>query len=253
VGRNSSDRIRPGMGTGEVAKAIPAHPREAGLAFKLGTKVTGVGLFRQNHPPPRGGHRSNHVPAGGTGKSSKGGSCNVGPIGRRSPNTEARLERKPAVAHSGKPRAASDDPHFAAQREGRLMRSADVVAGTMLAHKRGRGFEGVEVAEIFSRSPPGAGHVNLPGDRHSPSVVYTTPELSSVGKGPRGGAEAGRPWPTSQAKYFPFTANGRFQGQPKPLTDVKDSRRCEGTDGSLGAHIVGRGKPGEMITRKPLF
>jgi dihydrolipoamide dehydrogenase len=110
----------------------------------------------------------------------------------------------------------------------------DVIAGPMLAHKAED--EGIAVAEIIAGQ---AGHVNYGA---IPSVVYTNPEVASVGKTEDELKAEGIDYKVGK---FPFTANGRAkamlatQGFVKILADVE-------TDRVLGAHIVGR-NAGEMI------
>ena len=96
----------------------------------------------------------------------------------------------------------------------------------MLAHKAED--EGAAVAEILAGQ---AGHVNYDV---IPNVVYTYPEIASVGKSEEELKEAGTPYKTGK---FPFTANGRAkanlttEGFVKILADA-------GTDRVLGVHIV---------------
>jgi dihydrolipoamide dehydrogenase len=103
----------------------------------------------------------------------------------------------------------------------------DVIAGPMLAHKAED--EGVAVAEIIGT---GHGHVNY---ETVPSVIYTWPELASVGYTEEQLKEKGIEY---KAGAFPFAANGRAKalgttdGQVKILADAK-------TDRVLGVHIVG--------------
>jgi dihydrolipoamide dehydrogenase len=110
----------------------------------------------------------------------------------------------------------------------------DVVAGPMLAHKAED--EGVAVAEIIAGQ---AGHVNY---EVIPSVVYTSPEIASVGKTEEELKKAGIDYKIGK---FPFTANGRARamlhtdGFVKILADKVSDR-------VLGVHIVGFGA-GEMI------
>src|SRR6202011_4779703 len=125
------------------------------------------------------------------------------------------------------------DPHFATSRKG-VYAIGDGVAGPMLAHKAED--EGVAVAEILAGQ---AGHVNYDV---IPGVVYTTPEVSSVGKTEEELKQAGVAYTSGK---FPFTANGRSkvnqttEGFVKVLADAKSDR-------VLGVHIVGR-EAGEMI------
>jgi dihydrolipoamide dehydrogenase len=110
----------------------------------------------------------------------------------------------------------------------------DVVRGAMLAHKAED--EGIAVAEILAGQ---AGHVNYDA---IPGVVYTSPEVASVGKTEEELKAAGVAYNVGK---FPFTANGRAKsnqqtdGFVKFLADAK-------TDRVLGAHIVGM-EAGEMI------
>ena len=103
----------------------------------------------------------------------------------------------------------------------------DVIAGPMLAHKAEE--EGVAVAEILAGQ---AGHVNYDV---IPSVIYTAPEVASVGKTEEQLKEEGVHYKVGK---FPFTANGRAKvnrttdGFVKILAD-------EATDRVLGVHIIG--------------
>ena len=103
----------------------------------------------------------------------------------------------------------------------------DVIAGPMLAHKAED--EGMAVAEIIAGQ---AGHVNYDA---IPSVVYTAPEVASVGKTEEELKDAGIEYKIGK---FPFTANGRAkvnrttEGFVKVLADAE-------TDRVLGVHIIG--------------
>ena len=118
------------------------------------------------------------------------------------------------------------DAHFATNVPG-IYAIGDVIAGPMLAHKAED--EGVAVAEIIAGQ---AGHVNYDV---IPNVVYTFPEIASVGKTEEELKAAGIAY---KAGKFPFTANGRAKanqqtdGFVKILADAK-------TDRVLGVHIVG--------------
>ena len=110
----------------------------------------------------------------------------------------------------------------------------DVIDGPMLAHKAEE--EGIAVAEIIAGQ---SGHVNYD---IIPGVIYTTPEVASVGK-------TEEQLKNSNISYkvgkFPFMANSRAktideaEGFVKILADSK-------TDKVLGVHIIGS-HAGEMI------
>jgi len=125
------------------------------------------------------------------------------------------------------------DGHFKTNVEG-IYAIGDVVKGPMLAHKAED--EGVALAEILAGQH---GHVNYDV---IPSVVYTQPEVASVGKTEEELKAAGVAYKVGK---FPFTANGRAramlatEGFAKILSDKE-------TDRVLGGHIVGFGA-GEMI------
>jgi dihydrolipoamide dehydrogenase len=97
----------------------------------------------------------------------------------------------------------------------------------MLAHKAED--EGVAVAEILAGKP---GHVNY---ETIPSVIYTWPEMASVGITEEQAKERGLDYRVGK---FPFLANGRAkamdetEGQVKIIADAK-------TDRVLGVHIFG--------------
>jgi dihydrolipoamide dehydrogenase len=217
------DRILPGM-DGEVAKQFQRILERQGFKFKLGAKVTGVDtsgktLIAQIEPA-----------AGGAAEKLEADVVLVS-IGRV-PYTEGLGLKEAGVALDNRGRVQID-AHFATTVKG-VYAIGDVVAGPMLAHKAED--EGVAVAEILAGQ---AGHVNYDV---IPGVVYTTPEVSAVGKTEEELKQAGVAYTVGK---FPFTANGRSkvnqttEGFVKVLADAK-------TDRVLGVHIVGR-EAGEMI------
>jgi dihydrolipoamide dehydrogenase len=217
------DRILPGM-DGEVAKQFQRILEKQGFAFKLGAKVTGVdtsGKTLSARIEPA---------AGGTAETLEADVVLVA-IGRV-PYTEGLGLKEAGVALDNRGQVQID-AHFATSVKG-VYAIGDVVAGPMLAHKAED--EGVAVAEILSGQ---AGHVNYDV---IPGVVYTTPEVSAVGKTEEEVKQAGVAYTVGK---FPFTANGRSKvnqttdGFVKILADAK-------TDRVLGVHIVGR-EAGEMI------
>ena len=117
------------------------------------------------------------------------------------------------------------DRHFASSVPG-IYAIGDVIAGPMLAHKAED--EGVAVAEILAGQ---AGHVNYDV---IPNVVYTYPEIASVGKSEEELKEGGIAY---RAGKFPFTANPRARVNLTPEGFVKILADA-GTDRVLGVHIV---------------
>ena len=143
----------------------------------------------------------------------------------RVPYTDGLGLDEVGVKHDNRGRVVVD-AHFATNVPG-IYAIGDVIAGPMLAHKAED--EGVAVAEILAGQ---AGHVNYDV---IPNVVYTYPEVASVGKTEEELKEAGVAYNVGK---FPFTANGRAKanqqtdGFVKILADAK-------TDRVLGVHIVG--------------
>jgi dihydrolipoamide dehydrogenase len=110
----------------------------------------------------------------------------------------------------------------------------DVVRGPMLAHKAED--EGIAVAEILAGQH---GHVNYDV---IPGIVYTMPEIASIGKTEDDLKAAGIVYKIGK---FPFTANGRARAMRSTDGFVKVIADAA-TDRVLGAHIIGFGA-GELI------
>ena len=217
------DRILPGM-DGEVAKQFQRMLEKQGFAFKLSTKVTAIDTSGNTLV-------AKVEPAAGGATEAVEADVVLVCIGRV-PYTEGLGLKEAGVALDNHGRVEID-PHFATSLKG-VYAIGDVVAGPMLAHKAED--EGVALAEILAGQ---AGHVNYDV---IPGVVYTTPEVSAVGKTEEELKQAGVAYTSGK---FPFTANGRSKvnqttdGFVKVLADAK-------TDRVLGVHIVGR-EAGEMI------
>jgi dihydrolipoamide dehydrogenase len=217
------DRILPGM-DGEIAKQFQRILEKQGFAFKLGAKVTGVDTSGKTLA-------AKVEPAAGGAAETLEADVVLVCIGRV-PYTEGLGLKEAGVALDNRGRVQID-AHFSTSVKG-VYAIGDVVAGPMLAHKAED--EGVACAEIIAGQ---AGHVNYDV---IPGVVYTTPEVSSVGKTEEELKQAGVAYTTGK---FPFTANGRSKvnqttdGFVKILADAK-------TDRVLGVHIIGR-EAGEMI------
>jgi len=217
------DRILPGM-DGETVKQFQRILEKQGFAFKLGAKVTAIDTSAAKLSVKV------EAAAGGNPETLEADVVLVA-IGRV-PYTEGLGLKEAGVALDERGRVVIDD-HFATSLKG-VYAIGDVVKGPMLAHKAED--EGVAVAEILAGK---AGHVNY---EVIPGVVYTTPEVSSVGRTEEDLKQAGIAYTVGK---FPFTANGRSKvnqttdGFVKILADAK-------TDRVLGVHIVGR-EAGEMI------
>jgi dihydrolipoyl dehydrogenase len=205
------DRILFGMDAEIAAEARKLFEKQ-GLEFRLGSKVTGVRV--------------------------RNGQCVVECEGAeplmcdrvlvavgRSPNTDGLgLESVGIELH--KKGYIPVNEHFLTSAEG-IYAIGDVIAGPMLAHKAEE--EGVACVEYLTT---GYGHVNYDAIA---GVVYTHPEIASVGKSEEQLKEAGIQYLKGA---FPFRGNGRartlgqVEGMIKVLADAK-------TDRILGVHILG--------------
>lgn len=218
------DRILPGM-DGEVAKQFQRMLEKQGFAFELGRKVTAV-------TPVEGGATTvTFEPAAGGAAATLEADVVLVAVGRK-PYTDGLGLDELGVARDARGRVVTD-AHYRSSVAG-IYAIGDVIAGPMLAHKAED--EGVALAEILAGQ---AGHVNYDV---IPGVVYTMPEVASVGRTEEDLKAAGIEYRVGK---FPFTANGRAKanlstdGFVKLLADAA-------TDRVLGAHIVGAGA-GEMI------
>ena len=218
------DRILPGM-DGEVAKQFQRILEKQGFKFQLSHKVASVDTSGATL-------KVSVEPSKGDGKAEILEADVVLVATGRVPYT-AELGFKEAGIDLDERGRVKTDKHFATTLKD-VYAIGDVVVGPMLAHKAED--EGVACAEIIAGQ---AGHVNYDV---IPGVVYTTPEVASLGKTEEELKEAGIAY---NAGKFPFTANGRSKvnqttdGFVKILADAK-------TDRVLGVHIIGR-EAGEMI------
>jgi dihydrolipoamide dehydrogenase len=217
------DGVLPGM-DGEVRKQAQRLFEKQGMTFKLSSKVTAVDssgkTLKATVEPAKGGAAEiieADVVLVSTG---------------RVPYTEGLGLKEAGVKMDERGRVAVDH-HYATNVPG-IYAIGDVIVGPMLAHKAED--EGVAIAEILAGQ---AGHVNYDV---IPAVVYTMPEIASVGKSEEDLKAANVAY---NAGKFPFTANGRAKanqqtdGFVKILADAK-------TDRVLGVHIVGS-DAGNMI------
>jgi dihydrolipoamide dehydrogenase len=210
------DRITPGM-DGEVAKAFQRILEKQGIVFKLGTKVLGVETDGT-------GCTVKLEPA--KGRAQEALDCDVVLVAvGRVPNTKGLGLAELGVAIDNRGRV-SVDAHYATSVPG-IYAIGDVIEGPMLAHKAED--EGIAVAEIIGGQ---AGHVNY---GVIPSVIYTAPEVASVGKTEEELKEAGIAYTVGK---FPFTANGRAKVNRTTEGFVKILAEAA-TDRVLGVHILG--------------
>ena len=205
------NRILPGMDD-ELAKASLKILKSQGLQFQLGARVTGVTLNRKTCDVHIEGHenlRCDRV---------------LVAVGRR-PNT-ADLGLEAVGIETDKRGFIPIDETYQTSVPG-IYAVGDVVGGAMLAHKAEE--EGIACVE---RIVTGYGHVNYDA---IPAIVYTSPEIASVGATEEELRESGIDY---RKGSFPFAANGRAraightEGMVKILADKK-------TDRILGAHILG--------------
>jgi dihydrolipoamide dehydrogenase len=217
------DRILPGM-DGDIARSFQRILEKQGLVFKLGSKVVavtklGVSLNVTVEPA-----------AGGAAETLAADAVLVA-VGR-TPYTKGLGLEAAGIATDAKGRISVNE-HYETAVPG-VYAIGDVIDGPMLAHKAED--EGMAVAEIIAGQ---AGHVNYDV---IPNVIYTAPEVASVGKTEEELKAEGIAYNSGK---FPFTANGRAKvnkttdGFVKVLADAA-------TDRILGVHIIGA-HAGEMI------
>jgi dihydrolipoamide dehydrogenase len=216
------DRILPGM-DGEVGKQMQRLLEKQGFKFHLSHKVAAVEKTEKSV-------KATIEPAAGGAAQTLEAEVVLVAIGRRPYTQGLGLEALGVATERGQ---VLIDSHFATNVPS-VYAIGDVVRGPMLAHKAED--EGMALAEILAGQ---AGHVNTDV---IPGVVYTSPEVASVGKTEEELKAAGIGYAVGK---FPFTANGRARamrhtdGFVKVLADAASDR-------VLGVHIVGFGA-GEMI------
>ncbi len=222
------DRITPGL-DGEVGKHFQRVLTKQGMTFRLGMKV--VGVERKN-----GALHVSVEPAAGGAREVIETDIVLSSIGRRPYTQGLGLDR---VGLSTDQRGRIPvSRHYETSVPG-IYAIGDVIEGPMLAHKAED--EAVAVAEIIAGQ---AGHVNYEA---IPAVVYTHPEVASVGRTEEELKAAGIAY---KAGKFLFAANSRArangstEGFVKVLADAK-------TDRILGVHMIGP-EVGNMIAEAAL-
>jgi dihydrolipoamide dehydrogenase len=217
------DRILPGLDA-EVARQMQRILVKQGMAFRLGHKLTGVakadGALKATIEPSQGGTPETLA-----------ADVVLMAIGRV-PFTAGLGLAEAGVAMDNRGRIVVDE-HYETNVAG-IFAIGDVIAGPMLAHKAED--EGVAVAEILAGE---AGHVNYDV---IPNVIYTFPEVASVGKSEEELKAAGVAYRVGK---FPFTANGRAKANKQTDGFVKVIADAA-SDRVLGVHIIAA-QASEMI------
>lgn len=220
------DRITPGL-DGEVAKHFQRILQRQGMRFHLSTKVTGVEKGRDG--------LAVQIDGNGQAQTLEADVVLVA-IGRR-PYTDGLGLDEIGVKRDGRGRVITD-AHFRTNIDG-IRAVGDCREGAMLAHKAED--EAVACIELVAGR---AGHVNYDA---IPAVVYTAPEVASVGKTEEDLKGANVAYKIGK---FPFTANARAKtiaatdGFAKLLADAR-------TDRVLGVHIMGA-EAGNLIAEAAL-
>jgi dihydrolipoamide dehydrogenase len=212
------DRILPGMDA-ELAKEALRAFKKQGLEFVLSSKVTGA----------RRKGKGAVVEVDGQAPLE----CDrvLLAVGRLPNTSDVGLQT--VGLQTGKRGVIEVDEHFATSVPG-VYAIGDVIPGPMLAHKAEE--EGIACVEHLVT---GYGHVNYDA---IPSVVYTHPEIASVGKTEEQLNESQVPF---KKGLFPFVANGRAKALNSTEGRVKILAHAE-TDRVLGVHILGP-RAGDLI------
>ena len=211
------DHILPGIDA-EVAKQFHRMMEKQGIAVRLSSKVAGVDASGKTLKV-----KVESAAGGGAAETLEADIVLVA-VGRV-PYTEGLGLEALGVKKDNRGRVIVDG-HYRTNVDG-IYAIGDAIAGPMLAHKAEE--EGVAVAEILAGQ---AGHVNYDV---IPNVVYTYPEIASVGKTEEELKAASVAYNVGK---FPFAANPRArvnlttEGFVKILADAK-------TDRVLGVHILG--------------
>jgi len=207
------DRIVPAMDR-ELATMLQRVLTRQGIAFQLGARLLGLretadGLDLEIEAAERRSIEADAV---------------LVAVGRR-PFTQGLGLDAAGVGCDAQGRVVIDDG-FATNVAG-IYAIGDVIRGPMLAHKAEE--EGIAMAERLAGQKP---HVNYDA---IPAVVYTWPEVASVGKSEEELTAAAIPYRVGK---FPFTANPRARANGDTEGFVKILAETA-SDRVLGVHIIG--------------
>jgi dihydrolipoamide dehydrogenase len=198
----------------ELGSALQRVLARSGLDFKLGNKVLGI----------RDTNDGLSLELDGTERRTLAADVVLVSIGRR-PYTEGLGLEDVGIALDEQGRVVVDEG-FATNVPG-IYAIGDVIRGPMLAHKAEE--EGIALAERL------AGQKSRVDYDAIPAVIYTWPEVASVGKNEEELKVAGVQYRTGK---FPFTANPRARANGYTEGFVKILAESE-TDRVLGVHIIG--------------
>ncbi len=211
------DHIMPGMDS-EISKNMKRILTKQGMKFKMSTGVTGA----------KAGASSVELTMASAKDSSKSEKMKADvvlvAIGRR-PFTD-KLGLAEAGVEMDERGFVKADKNFQTNVPG-IFAIGDVIGGAMLAHKAEE--EGVAAVEIIAGE---AGHIDYDS---IPGIVYTHPEVASVGKTEEQLKADGIEYVVGK---FPFTANSRARANADADGFVKILADKE-SDAILGAHIIG--------------
>lgn len=215
------DRILPGT-DGEIAAAALKVFKKQGIQFRLGVKVTGADAQQDS--------ATVQFDENGAQRSLQADRVLVA-VGRR-PNTEGLGLDNVGVQLDARGRIATGK-HFETNVAG-IYAIGDVIAGAMLAHKAEE-----EAVACVEHLVTGYGHVDY---QSIPGIVYTDPEIATVGQSEEELAAAQVPY---RKGSFPFMANGRAKalGQTEGMVKILAHRD---TDRVLGCAIFGP-RAGDLI------
>ena len=209
----------------EMAKTMERIFKKQGMKFKLKTKVNSAEVL------PGGGARLHLDSVAGDKPETLDADIVLVSTGRV-PNTVGLGLDKIGVKVNKRGQVEIDD-HFATNVPG-IYAIGDVVRGPMLAHKAEE--EGIAIIEQIAGK---GGHVNYDT---IPGVIYTHPEVATVGKTEEELIKAGIEYKKGP---FPFMANSRARANADTDGLVK-MLACAKTDRILGIHIIAS-NAGEMI------
>ena len=219
------DHVVPNMDR-ELGNALQRALARSGIEFKLGTKLAGISEANDGMI----------LELDGAARQTLGADVVLVAIGRR-PRVEGLGLEALGVARDPQGRISVDE-RFATNIPG-IYAIGDVIRGPMLAHKAEE--EGIALVEGLAGQKP---HIDYDA---IPAVIYTWPEVASVGQTEEELKAASIPY---RAGKFPFTANprartnGYTEGFAKILVESE-------TDRVLGVHIIGP-DAGTMIAEATL-